>query len=145
MSGPMELSKALDFARADRLGVLTTLKRDGRPQISNIVYAIDDAGTVRISVTDPRAKTKNLRRDPRASLYVCAENNFWAYAVLEGLAELSPVAADPADATVDELVALYRSLSGEHPDWDDYRNAMIADQRVVVRITPTYAYGMLPD
>lgn len=141
----MELSKALDFARGNRLGVLTTLKRDGRPQISNIVYAIDDAGTVRISVTEPRAKTKNLRRDPRSSLYVCAENNFWAYAVLEGLAELSPRAADPADATVAELVALYRSLSGEHPDWDEYRNAMVADQRVVVRISPTHAYGMLPD
>ena len=140
----MELSKALEFVRANRLGVLTTLKRDGRPQLSNIVYAIDEAGTVRISVTAPRAKTKNLQRDPRASLYVCRDN-FWAYAVVEGQASLSPVAADPADATVDELVELYRALSGEHPDWDEYRRAMVADQRLVVRITPTYAYGMLPD
>jgi PPOX class probable F420-dependent enzyme len=139
----MELSKALDFARGQRQGVLTTLRRDGRPQISNIVYAVDGP-TIRISVTDGRAKTKNLRRDPRASLYVCGEN-FWAYAVVEGAAELSPVAADPEDATVDELVALYRSLSGEHPDWDEYRRAMVNDHRVVVRLTPTYAYGMLPD
>ena len=139
----MELSQALDFARQGRQGVLTTIRRDGRPQISNIIYALDDAGTVRISVTASRAKTKNLQRDPRASLYVCRDN-FWAYAVLEGEAQLSPVAADPTDATVEELVALYRSLSGEHPDWDDYRRAMVADHRLVVRIAPTRAYGMLP-
>jgi PPOX class probable F420-dependent enzyme len=140
----MELSKALDFARGSRQGVLTTIRRDGRPQISNIVYALDATGTVRISVTAGRAKTKNLQRDPRAALYVCRDN-FWAYAVLEGVAELTPVAADETDATVDELVSLYRSLSGEHPDWDDNRRAMVADQRLVVRITPTRAYGMLPD
>jgi PPOX class probable F420-dependent enzyme len=139
----MELSKAIDFARATPQGVLTTIRRDGRPQISNIIYTCDDAGTVRISVTAGRAKTKNLQRDPRASLYVCRDN-FWAYAVLEGLAELSPVAADPTDATVDELVALYRTLSGEHPNWDEYRAAMVADKRLVVRIAPTRAYGMLP-
>ena len=139
----MELSNAIEFARANRQGVLTTIRRDGRPQISNIIYALDDAGTARISVTAGRAKTKNLQRDPRASLYVCGDN-FWAYAVLEGVADLSPVATDPADATVEELVALYRSLSGEHPDWDEYRAAMVADERLVVRITPTRAYGMLP-
>jgi PPOX class probable F420-dependent enzyme len=138
----MELQQAFDFIRAQRQGVLTTIRRDGRPQISNIVYAFDD-GTVRISVTAPRAKTKNLQRDPRASLYVCGDN-FWAYAVVEGLAELSAVAADPNDAAVDELVALYRSLSGEHPDWDDYRRAMVADERLVIRLAPTRAYGMLP-
>jgi PPOX class probable F420-dependent enzyme len=140
----MELSKALDFARSQRQGVLTTIRRDGRPQISNIIHALDEHGTVRISVTAGRAKTKNLQRDPRASLYVCGDN-FWAYAVLEGDAELAPPAADAGDATVEELVALYRSLAGEHPDWDDYRRAMVADQRLVVRITPTRAYGMLPD
>ena len=139
----MELAKAIDFARTTPRGVLTTIRRDGRPQISNIIYTCDDAGTVRISVTAGRAKTRNLQRDPRASLYVCRDN-FWAYAVLEGLAELSPVAADPTDATVDELVALYRTLSGEHPNWDEYRAAMVADKRLVVRIAPTRAYGMLP-
>jgi PPOX class probable F420-dependent enzyme len=140
----MELTKALDFARHGHQGVLTTIRHDGRPQISNIIYALDDAGTARISVTAGRAKTKNLQRDPRASLYVCRDN-FWAYVVLEGEAELSPVAADPTDATVEELVALYRSLSGEHPDWDEYPRANVADHRHVVRIAPTRAYGMLPD
>ena len=139
----MELSQALEFARANRQGVLTTLRRDGRPQLSNIIYGFDGT-TIRISVTADRAKSKNLRRDPRASLYVCGDN-FWAYAIVEGAAELSLVATDPADATVDELIALYRTLSGEHPDWDEYRNAMVNDHRLVVRLTPTYAYGMLPD
>jgi len=138
----MELTDALAFARPLRQGVLTTLRRDGRPQISNIVYALDDSGTARVSVTDGRAKTKNLRRDPRLSLYVCGDN-FWKFVVLEGEAELSPVAADPGDATVDELVALYRALSGEHPDWDEYRAAMVADRRLVVRLRPARAYGQL--
>jgi PPOX class probable F420-dependent enzyme len=139
----MELSSALEFARSLHQGVLTTIRRDGRPQISNIIYGLDEAGTARISVTAGRAKTKNLQRDPRASLYVCGDN-FWAYAVLEGLADLTPVASGPDDATVEELVALYRALSGEHPDWDEYRAAMVAERRLVVRITPTRAYGMLP-
>jgi PPOX class probable F420-dependent enzyme len=138
----MELQQAMDFVRAQRQGVLTTIRRDGRPQLSNVVYAVDGAGTIRISVTAGRAKTKNLARDPRASLYVCREN-FWAYAVVDGPATLTPVANDPHDATVDELVDLYRALAGEHDDWDDYRTSMVGDARLVIRITPTSAYGML--
>src|SRR3954454_1699717 len=139
----MELQQAIDFIRGERHGVLTTIRRDGRPQLLNIVYAVDGADSIRISVTAGRAKTRNLARDPRASLYVCSEN-FWAYAVVDGPAELTAVADDPHDATVDELVALYRSLAGEHDDWDDYRAAMVSDGRLVIRITPTSAYGMLP-
>ena len=136
----MELADALTFASSRRNGVLVTLKRDGRPQLSNITYHAAD-GTVRISITADRAKHRNLERDPRASLYVGRED-FWGYVVLEGDAELSPVAADPADATADELVELYRAVAGEHPDWDDYRRAMVADRRVVLRLRPTHAYGM---
>jgi PPOX class probable F420-dependent enzyme len=139
----VDLATALEFARPLHRGVLTTLRRDGRPQISNIAYTIDASDTARISVTDGRAKTKNLRRDSRASLYVCGDN-FWAYVVLDGEAELSPVAERADDATADELVELYRTLSGEHPDWDEYRAAMVADRRLVVRLRPNHAYGMLP-
>jgi PPOX class probable F420-dependent enzyme len=139
----MEIAHALDFARDHRWGVLTTQKADGRPQLSNIGYAVGSDGLVRISVTDGRAKTRNLRRDPRASLHVARED-FFAYVVLEGRAELSPVAADPHDATVEELMDVYRALAGEHDDWDDYRRAMVADQRLVVRLRPERAYGMLP-
>jgi PPOX class probable F420-dependent enzyme len=122
-------------------GVLVTLKRDGRPQLSNIMYGLGDDGVARVSVTDGRAKTANLRRDPRASLHVTTDD-FWSYVVAEGTAELTPVAADPGDDTVEELVELYRSLSGEHPDWDEYRAAMVADQRLVVRLRIEHLYGM---
>jgi PPOX class probable F420-dependent enzyme len=122
-------------------GVLVTLKRDGRPQLSNIMYGLGDDGVARISVTDGRAKTANLRRDPRASLHVTTDD-FWSYVVAEGTAELTPVAADPGDDTVEELVELYRSLNGEHPDWDEYRTAMVADQRLVVRLRIEHLYGM---
>jgi PPOX class probable F420-dependent enzyme len=138
----MELTDALDFARQHRNGVLVTEKRDGRPQLSNIIYAVGGDGLVRISVTADRAKAKNLARSPIASLHV-TRDDFYAYVVLEADAELSPVAASPGDATVDELVELYRAMIGEHDDWDDYRAAMVRDQRLVVRLTPTHAYGML--
>ena len=121
-------------------GVLVTLKRDGRPQLSNISYALTD-DVIRISVTDGRAKTANLRRDPRASLHVTSDD-FWSYVVAEGDAELMPTAADPGDATVDELVDLYRSVQGEHEDWDDYRAAMVRDRRLVLRIPVRHVYGM---
>jgi PPOX class probable F420-dependent enzyme len=138
----MELVDALEFVRGRKHGVVTTQKRDGRPQLSNITYALGDDGVIRISVTDGRAKTANLRRDPRASLHVTSDN-FWAYVVIEGLAELSPLATAPDDATADELVAYYRAVAGEHPDWARYRAAMVADSRLVVRIRPEHAYGML--
>jgi PPOX class probable F420-dependent enzyme len=130
----------LALVEGKHAGVLVTLKRDGRPQLSNINYAFGD-GVVRISVTDGRAKVKNLRRDPRASLHV-ASDDFWSYAVVEGDAELSPVAEDPHDATVEELVTLFRDVNGEHPDWDEYRAAMVSDRRLVVRLPIGRVYGM---
>jgi PPOX class probable F420-dependent enzyme len=139
----MELDRALDLLRDTRKGVLVTQRADGRPQLSNIMYAVGDDGVVRISITDDRAKTKNLRRTPKASLYI-GRDDFWAYLVVDADAEVSPVAAGPNDATVEELVALYRSLQGEHPDWDEYRRTMVADKRLVARLRPTHAYGMWP-
>jgi PPOX class probable F420-dependent enzyme len=135
--------RLLAFVAENRRGVLVTLKRDGRPQLSNVGYAPDDAGLIRVSVTDDRAKTANLRRDPRVSLHVTSPD-FWTWVVVEGTAELTPVAADPHDATVEELIAYYRGVNGEHPDWDDYRTAMVRDRRLVVRFTSTHAYGQLP-
>jgi PPOX class probable F420-dependent enzyme len=137
----MDLQTALTFAADRHNGVLSTVKRDGRPQLSNITYDLLD-GVVRISVCADRAKYKNLRRDPRASLYV-GQEDFWAYVVFEGDAELSPVAADPHDATVEELIDVYRRVLGEHPDWDEYRRAMVSDGRLVIRLRPTHAYGTL--
>ena len=142
MTGPDP--RMLAFVAENHRGVLATLKRDGRPQLSNITYAVDpETGIVRISVTADRAKTRNLERDGRASLHVTSED-FWTWVVVEGTAELTPVAADPHDATVEELIAYYRGANGEHPDWDDYRAAMVRDRRRVVRLTVEHAYGQLP-
>jgi PPOX class probable F420-dependent enzyme len=125
-------------------GVLATIKRDGRPQLSNVDYFADAAtGTIRVSTIEGRAKVHNLRRDPRASLYVTTGNGS-AYAVAEGHADLSSTAADPADATVEELIDVYRGVQGEHPDWDDYRAAMVADRRLVVRLRVERFYGWSP-
>jgi PPOX class probable F420-dependent enzyme len=138
----MELFDALGLAAATTRGVLTTVKRDGRPQLSNVTHLVSD-GVIKVSITAGRAKYNNLLRDPRASLHV-TRDDFWAYVVLEGDVELSPLAVDPGDPTVDELVEVYRALAGEHPDWDEYRRVMVSDRRVVVRLRPTHAYGMLP-
>ena len=140
----MELKTALDFIRTRQNGVLVTLKRDGRPQLSNITYALGADGVVRVSITADRAKFVNLQRDSRASLYVSKED-FWGYVVIDADAQLSPAAADVSDATVEELIVLYRDAAGEHPDWDDYRAAMVNDHRVVVRLHPVHAYGMGAD
>ena len=102
-----------------------------------------DDGLIRISITADRAKYRNLSREPWAALHV-TRRDFFAYVVIEGEVELSPVATRPDDATVEELIEYYRALTGEHDDWDAYRAAMVADHRVVVHIRPNRAYGMLP-
>ncbi len=137
----MEIAEAVDHLRTEQRGVLITQWSDGRPQSSNIIYAVDDGGVIRISVTADRAKTKNVERTGSASLHV-SRADFWAYVVVDADAELSRVATDPGDATTDELVELYRSMQGEHDDWDDYRRTMVADRRLVVRLRPIHAYGM---
>ena len=122
-------------------GVLVTLKRDGRPQLSNVLHAYDpEQRIVRVSVTADRAKTRNLARDPRAGYHVTTADG-WSWTVAEGDAELSDVAADPYDPVVEELVDLYRAISGEHADWGEYRAAMVAERRRVVRLRVRHAYG----
>ncbi|MEX0429431.1 PPOX class F420-dependent oxidoreductase [Nocardioides sp. DS6] len=137
----MELDAALAMARATRHSTIVALKKDGKPQLSNVAHVVGDDGIVRVSITATRAKYHNLRRTPWAALHVNGAT-VWSYAVLECDAELTPVAADPHDATVDELVEVYRGIGGEHSDWEEYRAAMVSDQRLVVRLTPTYAYGI---
>jgi PPOX class probable F420-dependent enzyme len=138
----MDLTQALTFVRQRNQGVLTTIRANGRPQLSNILYALGDDDVARISVTDSRAKTANLRRDPRASLYVLGDS-FWQYVVLEGHVDVSPVAADPHDDTVEQLVTLYRAGQGkEHPDWDEFRTAMVTDRRLVLAFRTERAYGI---
>jgi PPOX class probable F420-dependent enzyme len=138
----MELADAIEFARSTRESVLVTIRGNGRPQLSNVLHHIFPDGLPRISITADRAKYRNLRREPWAALHV-TQSDFYAYVVLEGEAELSPVAAAPDDATVDELVEHYRRLIGEHRDWAAYRRAMVDERRVIVRFRPARAYGMM--
>ena len=138
----MDLDTALDYARTHPRAVLITLKSDGRPQSSNVLQWTDADGIVHVSVTDTRVKVRNVRRDARVSIHVTADD-FWSYAVLEGDAELSAVAASPDDAVVDELVAYYRAISGEHSDWDEYRAAMVADRRLIASLRVTRTYGQV--
>jgi PPOX class probable F420-dependent enzyme len=130
------------LAAPGRRGVLTTLKRDGRPQLSVVSHHYDPAERVlRISVTDDRAKTRNLRRDPRASYLVTGETP-WQYVVAEGTAELGAVTTATDDAAADDLVDLYRAVAGEHDDWDEYRAAMVAQRRLVLRVHVERVYGL---
>jgi PPOX class probable F420-dependent enzyme len=134
----------LAFVAEHHWGVLAAIKPDGRPHLSNVGYAYDaDADVVRVSVTDTRAKTRYLRADPRVTLHATSKD-FWTWVAVEGTAELTPVAADPHDATVEELIAYYRGISGEHENWDEYRAAMVADRRLVVRFRPEHTYGQIP-
>lgn len=133
----------LELVGGAHRGVLATIKRDGRPQLSNVDYTYDAMTRVlRVSITDGRAKTRNLQRDPRASFHVTTSDGS-SYAVVEGIAELSPVAADCHDATVEELVEVFRAIQGEHPDWDEYRAAMVTDRRRVLRLPVHRVYGFL--
>ena len=137
----------LSLAAGRNLGALAALKRDGRPQLSMVNFALDRsdpaAPTVRVSVVDGRAKVANLLRDPRASLMVTSAEG-WSYAVLEGDVGFSPVAGAEDDEVVDELVELYRTIRGaDHPDWDDYRRAMVQDGRRILRLSVTRVYGLV--
>lgn len=136
-------SALLDMAAGRDLGVLATIKRDGRPQLSHVNFLLDvPRRQVRMSVTDNRAKVRNLRRDPRASISVTGADG-WSYAVLEGTVELSAVARAPDDAAVEGLITLYRDIRGEdHPDWDDYRQAMVRDSRLVATLQIEHTYGI---
>lgn len=136
--------KLLALIGGNSMGVLATIKQDGRPQLSNVSYYFDPrAVQIHVSITEPRAKTRNLRRDPRASVHVSSDDG-WSYAVAEGDAILTPPAAAPDDDTVEGLIALYRNIAGEHPDWDDYRRAMVDDRRVLLTLPITHVYGMPP-
>jgi PPOX class probable F420-dependent enzyme len=130
----MELSTAREFLRAHHRAVLATSRADGRPQLSPVAAAVDDEGRVLISTREAAIKTRNLRRDPRASLCVLNDGFFGEWIQVEGTAEIISL----PDA-MEILVSYYRGVGGEHPDWDEYRAAMEREHRVIVRITMTRA------
>ncbi|HEY5017893.1 MAG TPA: PPOX class F420-dependent oxidoreductase [Streptosporangiaceae bacterium] len=130
----MQIERAVGFLRGHHRAVLATARSDGRPQLSPVAVAVDDDGRVLISTRETAVKTKNLSRDPRASLCVMSDTFFGEWIQADGTAEIIHL----PDA-LDLLVDYYRRASGEHPDWDDYRAAMQRDQRVIVRLTITRA------
>ncbi|MEU8386449.1 PPOX class F420-dependent oxidoreductase [Streptosporangium sp. NPDC048865] len=124
-----------------RLGVLATIKSDGRPQLSPVMPFYDrEAEVVYVSMTEGRAKTANLRRDPRATLEVTAPDG-WSWATAEGTATLTGPGTDPHGPEVEALVDYYRAAAGEHPDWDEYRSVMVSDRRVLMVMTVDHVYG----
>ena len=136
----MTVEDALALVAGQRLGVLVTLRRNGRPQTSNVVYAVRDQ-QIRVSLTEDRAKTRNLQRDPRATLHVSLPD-MSAWAAVEGTADLSPVTTRPGDATGQALAELYTAIAGnEHPDWDEYYQAMVDERRLLLTISVTHGYG----
>ncbi|MFC8510040.1 PPOX class F420-dependent oxidoreductase [Streptomyces sp. NPDC057131] len=134
-------SDSRELLAKSRLGVLATLKADGRPQLSPVMPFYDAATeTLYVSMTEGRAKTANLRRDPRAALEVTSgDGRSWATA--EGTVTLTGPGTDPHGPEVEALVEYYRLAAGEHPDWDEYRAAMVADRRVLMRMRVDHVYG----
>jgi len=130
----VDLDTARKFLRAHHRAVLATSRADGRPQLSPVIATVDDDGRVLISTREAAIKTRNLRRDPRASLCVLNDGFFGEWIQVEGTAEIVPL-----PAAMDILVSYYRSVAGEHPDWADYRAAMERDRRVIARVTITRA------
>ena len=126
---------------ASRLGVLATIKRDGLPQLSPITPYYDrEARTIYVSMTEGRAKTANLRRDPRAALEVTSADG-WSWATAEGPVTLTGPGTDPDGPEVRALVDYYRAAAGEHPDWAEYRQVMVDDRRVLMALRVERVYG----
>jgi PPOX class probable F420-dependent enzyme len=126
----VDIERATNFLASHHRAVLATFRSDGRPQLSPVTAGVDDDGRILISTRETAAKTKNLARDPRASLCVISDGFFGEWIQADGTAEIIHL----PDA-LDLLVDYYRRITGEHPDWDDYRSAMLRDRRVIVRLT----------
>ena len=124
-----------------RLGVLATIKSDGRPQLSPVMpHYGREAGVIYISTNEGTAKTANLRRDSRAALEVTSADG-WEWATADGVVTLTGPATDPHGPEVDALVHYYRTAAGEHPDWNEYRSVMVSGRRVLITMTVDHVYG----
>ncbi|GGK49897.1 PPOX class F420-dependent oxidoreductase [Nocardia camponoti] len=124
-----------------KLGILATIKRTGMPQLSPVTHYYDlESETIYVSMTEGRAKVANLRRDPRAALEATAPDG-WSWATAEGSATLIGPSTDPNGPEVEALVDYYRAAAGEHPDWQEYREVMVSDRRVLLKLSVERVYG----
>ena len=130
----MDIDQVTAFVRENPRAVLATMRRDGTPQMTPVLVGVDEKNRLVISTRETAIKVANVRRDPRAWVCVLNDGFYGAWAQLGGEVEVVslPEAMEP-------LVEYYRGISGEHPDWDDYRSAMVRDRRCLIRITPTTA------
>lgn len=129
----VDLDQLLEFVRPRHKITLMTLRRDGRPQISPVTGGVDAEGRIVISTYPQRAKATNLRRDPRATVLVHSDEWNGAYVQVDGTAEVLDM---PSQEAEDALVEYFRCISGEHPDWEEYRQAMRTQGKSLIRITP---------
>ena len=127
----MDIAAALDFLRSNHRAVLATTRRDGSPQLSPVTVGVDGDGLLVVSTRETAVKTRNVRQNPR--VYVCAftDRFFGAWVQVTGTAEVVSL----PDA-MEGLVDYYRSISGEHPDWAEYREAMVKQGKSLLRVTP---------
>lgn len=133
----MEISEAIGFVRANHHATLATIRKDGTPQLSPVTVGVTrDGEQLVISTMESTAKTKNLRRDPRAFLSVFTDRFYGPWVQIRGEVTLQEL----PDA-LETLVDYYRDISGEHPDWDDYRASMVRDQRLAILVRPTHVVG----
>lgn len=130
----MDIARATDFLRTNHQAVLATRRRNGEPQMSPVTVAVDGEGRVLISTRETAVKVRNLRRDPRAWLCVFTDRFYGDWVQLAG-----PVEIVSLPDAMDLLVEYYRQAAGEHPDWDDYRAAMVREKRCVIVLTPDHA------
>jgi PPOX class probable F420-dependent enzyme len=130
----VDIEAALRFVAENHHAVLATRRRDGAPQLSLVAAGVDGEGRVVISTRETAVKARNARRDPRVSLCAFSDGFFGPWAQIDGAAEIVSL-----PAAMDGLIDYYRRISGEHPDWDDYRDAMQREKRVLLRITPERA------
>ncbi len=138
----MDLTAAMDWASQHSQAVLITLRKDGRAQSSDVTYDVVGE-TMRISVTSDRAKTANMRRDPRVVLHL-TDPQSWSYLSFDGTVELMETTTSRDDETNDALVEYFESVRGEpHPDWEEYRNAMIDEGRLLVLFSPESVVGQI--
>jgi PPOX class probable F420-dependent enzyme len=130
----VDIEAAVRFVAENHRAVLATRRRDDSPQLSPVAIGADDGGKLVVSSRETAIKVKNLRRDPRASVCVMNDSFYGPWVQVDGTAEVVSL-----PEAMDGLVAYYRQLAGEHPDWDDYRAAMQREQRVLISITPERA------
>ncbi|MER5391931.1 PPOX class F420-dependent oxidoreductase [Saccharopolyspora sp. NPDC002686] len=127
----VDLAGLLDFVRPRHRAILLTTRADGRPQGSPLTCGVDDSGRLVMSTYPERAKTRNAKRDPRVSVIVLSDEWNGAWVQIDGTAEV----IDAPDS-VEPLVEYFRNISGEHPDWDEYREAMRKQGKSLIRVTP---------